>query len=148
MPLNGVQNVQGWNFHKSYGEEQKELWGTANSHLPLHKISSWLHLRSVAIKRRENEQEQSWKQFCHHPTASGDGWLDTESWREQILGEWSRSFFQCINTKGISETDTLGFWLISNFRPPALLDLAFHCTTGYSVTSESVALADCPTSVT
>lgn len=80
-------------------------------------------------------------------SASKNGWLETKSWREQILMEWSRSFSQCLNTKEISEAVALGFWLLSNFHPPALLDLAFHCTTGYSVPSEFVALADCPTSM-
>lgn len=39
-------------------KNKKELWGAANSLLPLYKISCRLHLRNIAIKRRENEQSR------------------------------------------------------------------------------------------
>lgn len=38
-------------------------------------------------EERTSRAEGGLDQICYHPPASWDDWLDTESWREQLLGD-------------------------------------------------------------
>lgn len=129
-------------------KNKKEPWGAANSLLPLHKISCRLHLRNVAIKGREQaEQKEGWKQLCYRPPAPWDEWLDTESWREQLLGGGVEDYSSASAQREAQSKVDLAFL---SLMPIHLFTLTWHAIapTGYSNTSsESASVVGRPTSV-
>lgn len=129
-------------------KNKKEPWGAANSPLPLHKISCRLRLRNVAIKGRERaEQKEGWKQFCYRPPASWDEWLDTEAWREQLLGGGVEDYSSASAQREAQSEVDLAFL---SLMPIHFFALTWHAIapTGYSISSsESASVVGRPASV-